>query len=64
MLNLICILLSFQAVYSFSISLTEFELVRLSDGRDALRLAGVMGCKSAKLLIKYLGLLLGPNIKI
>lgn len=43
-LNLKCVLLSFQAVYGLNIELNKSELVKL---------AAVLGCKRVKLSIKY-----------
>lgn len=56
MLNLKCVLSSFQTVYGLNINLAKSEFVSLSDGRDDTRLARMLRYKTVKLPIKYLGL--------
>lgn len=64
MLNLIHILMSFQAVSGLNIKLAKSKLVRLGecDGRMLL-LWRAIGCKSVELPIKYLGLPSGVEYK-
>lgn len=47
-------LFSFQAISRLNINLAKSELVRLGVGRDATKLARIIGCKSVDLPIKYL----------
>lgn len=59
LLNLKCVLLCFQAVFGLNV-----KLVKLDGGDEVTRLTDVFSCKRKELLIKYLGLPLGPIIKI
>lgn len=61
--HLSCVLLFFQAVSGLSINLSKLEMIRLGDRSDEARLTGVLGCKSVRLPIKYLGLPLGAKFK-
>lgn len=54
-LNIMGILLCFQAVSGLNINLNKSELVRLGEGRDWGSLASVLDCRTMELLIKYLG---------
>lgn len=63
MLNLICVLLAFQAVSIININLTKSEMVRFGDERDVESPMSVLHCRVVKLPIKYLGLPLGVNHK-
>lgn len=63
LLNIRCILLSFQVVLDFNINLEKSELVRLENWNDANRLASIIKCKIINLSIKYLRVPLGDQIQ-
>ena len=53
----------FEAVYGLRINLGKSELVSVGDVADIEELAGLLGCKTSALPMKYLGLPLGAHFK-
>jgi hypothetical protein len=53
----------FEAIYGLRINLGKSELVSVGDVADIEELAGLLGCKTSALPMKYLGLPLGAHFK-
>lgn len=62
LLHLRCIVLCFQAASGLKINMKKSELIML-DNNSSDSLAGVLGCKTAQLPIKHLGIPLGAMHK-
>lgn len=62
LLSMRCILLCFQAVSGLKINMDKSELIEIGNA-PSIPLAGVLGCKTSTLLIKYLGTPLGAKHK-
>lgn len=63
LLNIICILMGFQAVLGLNINLSKSEMVRLRSEGDPNGLTRAPGCKVVSLPITYLGLPFGAKFK-
>lgn len=63
LLNLRCVLLSFQVVSGLKINVDKSKLIRIGGNGDAGMFASVLGCKAINLPIKYLGIPLGAKYK-
>lgn len=63
LLHLRCVLMCFQLVSGIKINLKKTELVRFGNTSNENHLASIMGCKTAKLPIIYLGIPLGSKYK-
>jgi hypothetical protein len=62
-LNLICLLLYFEAVSGLKINLSKFDIILVGEIDDVEGLARILGCGVALLPIMYLGLPLGAHYK-
>jgi hypothetical protein len=58
------LLVCFEAVSGLKVNLTKFSLISVGSLDDVDQLAGSMGCGTADLPLKYLGLPLGASFKL